>query len=257
MRFLPLLALAACVAPAGDAREDTYDVEGELGNLPYWLVEAVPGDSYASRVTTCAPYEASPTRGCMAVYLLHVPAGTEAVVAVQPKSDFAPQLTIKTPDYTLVAHATEQTLYPHLPARAVFAIVGEGTYFVFLSGEGFASAGDFVIHFAALDEPLAYPLVTDSPTIGLVTDDLRDLDTRQHRDRLYETRDGRVAVGDVWGMPLAERIAVERLAAEINASRDQLFRLLARREDLGIDEATVQAIGREWVELRTVLDGLR
>lgn len=257
MRLLPILALASCVAPTGERAERAYDVAGELeGDHPSWLVAAEAGESYSATLTTCHPSEAHPSLGCMAVYSLEVAAGDNVVVVVRSRSHLRPELLVKAYDHTLVAYATEQTLYPHLPADDPFTVLDEGTYFVFVSGEGYASSGEYEVSFATLERPLAFPLATDDSTVGILTDDLRDLDARPNRDRLLERGDGYVAVARQPGVPLEERVALLRLEHEINETREAIFGLLARRAERWVDGETLRIVGGDWVMLREALDAL-
>jgi hypothetical protein len=256
MRFLPILVLASCVAPTGDPREGSFDIAGALENAPDWLVHAVPGDSYSGRLTTCHPAEASPTLGCMGVYLLDVEPGESVIVALEPGAQLRPELLIKRPDYTLVAHATEQTLYADLPAAAPFAVLGEGTYVVFVSGEGYASGGDYEIHFTSLERALGYPLATDDSTIGIVTDDLRDLDAQPNRERIVEKGDGFVEIGDQLGVALEERAALLRLVDAINEDRKALFELVARRAEHWVDADSLRIVAGDWLRVRAALGAL-
>jgi hypothetical protein len=256
MRSIPLLWLAACVAPTGPSREEPSDLERELENDANRVVTAEIGSTYTGTLEPCHPAFADSHPECLHVFELDVPEGAPVVIALQSLSVEGLDLLVKKPDHTRVAHVIHQSLFTSLPSRDPFTVVGAGKMYVFVSSPGFQEQGDYAIHFAFLERTPIAELVPDSQAIEIVGESLTALAGSPHHEHLREIDDGFVEA-DLRAVSLGERADLTRLVYETNEARRTLFALLAERSGLATDDETVHAIGADWVMLRRTIAGFR
>jgi hypothetical protein len=231
---LPDMRICACLVLLGcatTAPSDPFDIDPATGGaadgagFPVLDVEA--GERLSLSVAGL-PAGASLDEVDLAdhVIALRVHANV-AIVARRTSGDLDPYAIVKDTTKRTLAQSTDQMIAPALDARDAIVISPSGTI-ILVSGEDLQSGGDFTVDVIALPHARQLPLEgTIARATGTV---LRELEPARAdavaKGYLVERTDG--GVDQVLSkIPLAERAAITRLAAELRETRDALASGLA------------------------------
>jgi len=244
-------------SPGGSADSAGLVQEGALGGSYEDHVEPFPHGRELS---------AENLRGHMFVVRFEAEAGqTLAAIMRAEAGDLDPYLLLKDPGYETVVDASDQAVLPMAPEQAAVVVhtaASDGTHYLFASGEHLASGGDSRVDLLALETTPGVSLSVTNPELRAYADELRELDPDLSEGlsagSLRERFDGQVEIDPegVMDVPLRERADLNRLVAEVNGFRTDLFGAFHRAADAPENEESTAAVAGACADLWSAVRAL-